>query len=185
MYNRIGALAKLAEASSDSAKGELKKTLKKIDKGLRQSITDLQRIVSPKEIPDDDVEEDLFKKICNNHQKLFNQKIKYMNSSQKPIDLDKRFSNYRWDLECILQECLNNAGKHSGAKNIDVKLAIKNDTLTLSVKDDGKGLKTTELKDISPEHLGFKGIAERVKKLNGGINISSNGGTRIEVKISC
>ena len=84
----------------------------------------------------------------------------------------------------ILQEALTNVAKHAQATEVTVQLARENDSLCLSVEDNGKGFdskKTT----FPKEGLGLFSIKERVKLLNGdfGINSKTNRGTKLNVKI--
>jgi len=89
-----------------------------------------------------------------------------------------------WDIECILQECLNNAGKHSGAKEIKVNLSRGNGSILLEVADNGKGIGGLDVSKLSGDHLGLKGIIDRATKLNGDVDITSKDkGTKIVVCI--
>lgn len=51
-----------------------------------------------------------------------------------------RVSLYR-----ILQEAINNVGKHSGATQVDVNIKYQNRLLTITILDDGCGLKGSDL----------------------------------------
>lgn len=185
IYNRLGALAKLAETGSYNANGDVKKTLLKIDKDLRQSVSDLQRIIStnaPKSNYQYNLSEQL-KNICLNHEKNYEQKIEYINSINFKENGDENLHDFYWNLECIIQECLNNAGKHSDADNISINLSGENGTLSLFIKDDGKGIGKFDVNNIPAGCLGLKGIIYRVKKLEGKIDILDNQGTEIKISI--
>ena len=84
----------------------------------------------------------------------------------------------------ILQECVSNIIKHSNAKNAEVLINNDESSITLKISDDGKGF-TTEENDLIKAQSGFglKGIEERVKMLNGKIEIQSlkNIGTTVSV----
>ncbi|WP_027000149.1 histidine kinase [Eisenibacter elegans] len=75
----------------------------------------------------------------------------------------------------IAQEAVNNALKHSQAKNIFVQL-IEHDTyLELTIEDDGKGFDTT-LFQKNPKGLGLKSMSDRAKAIDAEIFIDSHPG---------
>ena len=77
----------------------------------------------------------------------------------------------------VVSEALTNASKHSGATRVWVTVRIENETLRLSIRDDGAG-------GADPSRgSGLIGLADRVGALQGTIEIESppGGGTRIEV----
>jgi PAS domain S-box-containing protein len=84
----------------------------------------------------------------------------------------------------ILQEALTNVAKHAQATEVTIQLARENDSLTLSVEDNGKGFGPRGI-TFSKEGLGLFSIKERIKLLNGEFEISSkaNKGTRLNVRI--
>ena len=77
----------------------------------------------------------------------------------------------------IVSEALTNASKHAGATRVWVTLRVENETLRLSIRDDGAG-------GADPARgSGLIGLADRVGALQGRIEIESppGGGTRIDV----
>ncbi len=84
----------------------------------------------------------------------------------------------------IIQECLNNVGKHSGASNVVIRIELLKHRINLLIKDDGCGFSVDEvLTDNKGERYGLVGMRERVMLLKGEINISSepSKGTSISV----
>jgi signal transduction histidine kinase len=80
----------------------------------------------------------------------------------------------------ILQEALSNCRKHSKAKHISVSMLAEAEALKLTIHDDGKGFNTT----IRKPGIGLTNMAERIKTIDGEINISSGkGGTTVSVSI--
>ena len=57
----------------------------------------------------------------------------------------------------VVQECVNNAVKHSGAKNITITLELSNDSgdLALSVADDGMGISSEKINQTN--RFGLRG----------------------------
>jgi signal transduction histidine kinase len=76
----------------------------------------------------------------------------------------------------IVQEALNNAVRHSGAKNARIILSQSPRGLQVRVTDDGRGFDTARARG-----LGLLGMEERVSRLGGKLtNVSSpSGGTEI------
>lgn len=88
----------------------------------------------------------------------------------------------------IIQECLNNIRKHSGASSASIIIERSQTKLNLSINDDGIGFDPENYrKNLSPIEGGFGliNIKERVNLLNGNIKIisSKKSGTRLTVSI--
>ena len=71
----------------------------------------------------------------------------------------------------IVQECLNNIVKHSQAAKASVTIQRAEKSVTLIIKDDGRGFDAANLN--GHWGLGLNGIAERVKILRGTYSIES------------
>jgi PAS domain S-box-containing protein len=83
----------------------------------------------------------------------------------------------------VLQEALQNAAKHSGARHATVELSVIANEIHLVVSDLGKGFDLNDT--VSGRGLGLTSMQERVRVVNGCITIRSTplGGTTIEVRI--
>ena len=94
------------------------------------------------------------------------------------LDIDRSTTIFR-----IFQETLTNVIRHANAKNIIVQLTGKDNTLTLSVKDDGIGISPEQVSDI--RSLGLLGIRERALVWNGNVDILGvhNQGTTVTIDI--
>jgi signal transduction histidine kinase len=75
----------------------------------------------------------------------------------------------------IVQECLRNLKKHSGAQQAVVRLRVNAGKLNVSVLDKGCGFDTRELSH--KEGLGVRTMEERVRSLGGEFVIQSAPGT--------
>jgi signal transduction histidine kinase len=85
----------------------------------------------------------------------------------------------------IVQEALTNVFRHSGAREARVELAQTNGQLTISVRDDGKGIpkRLTEFKPGSVG-VGIGGMRQRVSELGGKLKLeNANPGTLVQVVI--
>jgi len=86
----------------------------------------------------------------------------------------------------IIQEALNNIGKHAAATKADVNLAFADSQLTVAIKDNGKGFRLPDaVGDLSSSgKLGLVGMNERVSLLGGTLVIQSKPGEGTTVDLS-
>lgn len=89
----------------------------------------------------------------------------------------------------ILQEALSNVNKHASAQNVAVNLAVTEDSIQLSISDDGMGFDPEGLKARKFDKLkggfGLEGIRERIELVRGVMEIASapGKGTTLTLKI--
>lgn len=83
----------------------------------------------------------------------------------------------------ILQETLTNVARHAQATQVEVSLMMKDQTLILTVEDDGRGITGQEIAD--PRALGLLGLRERVAQWGGecAIHGTPGRGTSVTVQI--
>lgn len=83
----------------------------------------------------------------------------------------------------IIQECYNNAIKHSGGNQISISLKTEDEKYLIEVKDNGIGFNEDDMEKKNC-HFGLSIMKERVSILNGKMNIQScNKGTTIKIVI--
>jgi two-component system, NarL family, sensor kinase len=84
----------------------------------------------------------------------------------------------------IVQECLTNIHRHSGAKHALIRLSRTPEQLHLVIEDDGKGMSPEKTAEIQSggSGVGIRGMRERVRQFQGNMTIDSDSsGTRISV----
>jgi signal transduction histidine kinase len=106
-------------------------------------------------------------------------------SELQEIDLPQKVCR---ELARIVQESLVNVRKHSGARNVLVRLARRSGNLQLTVEDDGRGFPFSGTMSEAQLDATGKGpaiIRERVRLLAGELTIESTPGhgARLEVRI--
>jgi PAS domain S-box-containing protein len=81
----------------------------------------------------------------------------------------------------VLQEALTNARRHSGARNVEVRLRAEGEALVAAVIDDGRGFHPASART----GVGLVGMGERIEGLGGKIEVSSRSGegTKVTVKV--
>jgi signal transduction histidine kinase len=82
-----------------------------------------------------------------------------------------------------VQEVLNNALKHAKAKNIMVTLHYFSTTFELSIKDNGKGFDTQNIKPetMASSGAGLRNMQRRMELIGGKCRINSSIGEGTEV----
>ena len=81
----------------------------------------------------------------------------------------------------VLQEALTNARRHSGARNVEVRLRMEREEVLAEVSDDGRGFDPASTRT----GVGLSVMRERVEALGGNIEVESvpGEGARVEVRV--
>jgi two-component system sensor histidine kinase UhpB len=82
----------------------------------------------------------------------------------------------------IAQESLTNVARHAGARNVSLDLALERTTLTLRVRDDGRGITAEEAAGRS---MGLGGMHERALLVGGTLSVAqcAEGGTEVRLVV--
>lgn len=108
----------------------------------------------------------------------YNKTIHIDDKSLVNVDTDTRIALLR-----IIQEAVTNIIKHARAKNVSILIYEEEDSLILTISDDGIGLGGKK-SGSDKSTMGLESIRRRVQYLNGETNINSNAeGTEIMVSI--
>lgn len=99
-----------------------------------------------------------------------------INMENKSINSTSSVIIYR-----IVQELLNNIVKHAAAQKALVQLVLQDNTLLVTVEDDGKGLDLQQIENAPG--IGWKNIRSRVEFLKGAIDIQSTPGKGVSVNM--
>ena len=84
----------------------------------------------------------------------------------------------------IIRELVSNAIRHGQAKNIRIAGGRDGGRILFSVRDDGCGFDPASIPGMRQGHFGLSGIRERIRKLNGILEISSSPGAGAKFTIS-
>ena len=94
------------------------------------------------------------------------------------LESDRQTVLYR-----IAQEAVTNAGRHSGAREVDVELLVEDDGRTrLRIRDDGRGFDPAQHRGDS--RLGLTGMTERARLVGGELDIRSTPGAGTSITLS-
>lgn len=85
----------------------------------------------------------------------------------------------------VIKECLGNAVKHSGCNEIHIRIDDSdNKNLIIDIEDNGTGFDIEEKKLEKNKHFGLIIVRERVKLMQGTIDMTSNeNGTKVQITI--
>jgi signal transduction histidine kinase len=95
---------------------------------------------------------------------------------ERPLDRHASTAVFR-----IFQEALTNVTRHAEAKHVDVRLECRAEALSLTVKDDGKGITAEAAR--SPRSLGLLGVRARARRLGGSVEITGAPGSGTTVSL--
>jgi signal transduction histidine kinase len=90
-------------------------------------------------------------------------------------------SNIETVLYRIIQECVNNVIKHSGANTLDISLIKDTDGIAATIEDNGNGFDAKNKEKF--EGIGLKNIISRVQFLKGTVDFDSSVGNGTLVAI--
>ena len=82
----------------------------------------------------------------------------------------------------VVQESLHNVAKHAQARNVDIKMERKGETLRLVIEDDGMGMRPVT-NPMRPS-FGMAGMQERITTLGGQMKVDSRKGEGTKISIT-
>jgi signal transduction histidine kinase len=112
--------------------------------------------------------------LVNNFSKIYNVEVRFQQA-----DINHLFNEeFQRIIYRILQEALNNIGKHAGAKHVSLVIIEEDRAVRFTVKDDGRGFNVQKTLDqkSADKGMGLEAMSERVRILGGKINIVSRPG---------
>ena len=96
-----------------------------------------------------------------------------LSESKTNRTLPKDFGWLPDDVEVAVQECLTNIHCHSGSKSATIRLSNNTQSTSIEIQDEGTGISAEKLLAIQGQRsgVGISGMRERVRHLNGTLNI--------------
>jgi two-component system, NarL family, sensor kinase len=96
------------------------------------------------------------------------------------VDVDPELGRLDTEIETALfrvaQECLLNVHRHSNSSTASVSLRRENGIIELKVRDEGVGMRISPDSDGVELGVGLLGIKERIRQLEGNVEIVSDSG---------
>lgn len=169
-----GMLANIRMSISSLNPDKSNEIYKKIDK----SISEMRRIsrnLMPETLKNLGLEIAL-KELCESmSQKHFFIQFEAFNISNE-IQFQSQLTLYR-----ITQESISNVIKHAQANNVIVQISQYENTLNLTIEDDGIGFDKSKI----VYGMGLRNIENRVRLINGTVDILSSNGNGTTINITC
>ena len=121
--------------------------------------------------------------------RTFCDKITLIKAIEINIESNIQKERFKWVLEKIIYrvitELINNTLKHSKALSINIKMILQDNYLLIEYFDSGKGFNVEEKLKNDNEGLGLKNIINRIKIIDGIVDIKSNNkGSFFTIKIN-
>ncbi|MDO5614638.1 MAG: ATP-binding protein [Cruoricaptor ignavus] len=113
---------------------------------------------------------------CENNSTAKTEISFYGHNLEEVLDSNQKLNIYR-----IVQELITNAIKHAQASKISVQVTKNKQLILIDVEDDGIGFDTQQ----NHRNLGLDNIKQRVKSLNGEMNIISKPKEGTFINITC
>jgi signal transduction histidine kinase len=104
--------------------------------------------------------------------------IDYTLNFQDDIPKTAILQDAQRNIYLTLKEALNNTIKHAQANSIVIALSISGSLLTLNITDDGNGF---DMGKIKKNGNGLVNMAERIRKINGTFQLTSNPGKGTDI----
>jgi two-component system NarL family sensor kinase len=149
---------------SPEDKQAYEKSIALVDEGCREV-----RAVSHSIMPNALLRAGLSNAVKEFIEKLDNRKLK-INLHAEGLN-ERLDSNIETVLYRVIQECVNNVIKHSGANALDISLIKDSDGISATIEDNGKGFHVIDKQ--KGDGIGLKNIQTRVTYLKGTLDIDS------------
>lgn len=167
-----------AEGCSDEVAEILQDVQEKLI-GISEDVHRISRQLHPSVIEDLGLVQALSSE-CDNFSRLENIPVKLefeIGSVEPPLD-------FSVPLFRITQESLRNIQKHAHAQSVSIQLVRENNSIILTIKDDGQGFVPDIVKNMPG--LGLKSMRERMRLINGTISYTSREGqgTVVEARVT-
>ena len=178
VYNRLAALAGHIESGGVGVDptvpaGE-----------IRGALSDLQRIlgdVDARTATSGDAGARLFDDLVSDQSARWNMAVE-LHGRDALAELDPRLA---WELQCVVEEALTNAGKHSNAGHVVVTASREGGRVRIVVTDDGCGIASALEADGLPSKAhGLRGVTDRMHAAGGTMSLTtSDHGTTVTVDV--
>jgi len=145
----------------------------KIQIALSDALQEIRSLSAGLVIPDlkDQPAKEAILKVIERHEKRTSTQVRHqIKRIPDALKTSTKICMYR-----LVQEGLNNAFNHGKGIDQNIRVAIEDNYLILTISDGGPGMDITDFDKINEsEHLGLRGLRERVESLGGNFLVSSS-----------
>jgi len=174
VYNRLSALSKRVEMTSDELSADVARSLSSVAGDIRDTVAELQDILGDTRsqtaaIVGVDPLRSQLEHVCRSQAERLGIRIEF----EAPDVLPVIASQLGWDLQCVLEEAITNSVRHGGAQNVRVTVEPHATEIELAVQDDGRGLERTSIDELPESSTGLRGMRDRLRLHGGSLDIAS------------
>jgi signal transduction histidine kinase len=171
---RLGAAVELFAQDPEAAKPHLLEAEKLVDK-VRKELTDLILELRPADLESGGLPHALHRYAVDwaHHSDI---EIEMQVHGERTLPLEVEQTLFR-----IAQEALANTARHSQARHAEIALIYNEDTVTLTIVDDGRGFDP----DNQQSGLGLQSMRERAELINGTLALQTQPGEGTLVSVRC
>jgi two-component system sensor histidine kinase DegS len=176
LFHKIELGVRYIDMDAEKAKQELNT----VGKSLRSIINEMRGIIfnlRPVDLGDDGLRSDLEHLAY----KLNEQNLFFVSTDIDEIDFHNNITQvsvYR-----IVKECLTNAFTHSKGNQLFFSMKKADNSCVITIKDNGVGFDFEKIKNKLKNHFGLSVLQERVRLLDGILNIESKVGSGTTITI--
>lgn len=176
VYNRLSALSKRVELTSESISAEVARSLGGVAADIRETVADLQDILGDTrrqtaEMVGIDPLRSQLEHVCRAQAARLGVTVAF----EAPDALPVLASQLGWDLQCALEEAITNAARHGNADTVRVTIDVTASALELAIRDNGTGSKATDIDALPTSSTGLRGMRERLRAHGGSLLIDAAG----------
>lgn len=156
-----------AEFTSEEQKKSFEKIISLVDESCREVRT-VSHIMMPNALLKNNLAEGIREFVSKLNPEAMKVDV-YTEGLDERLDTGVETMLYR-----VVQECVNNTIKHSGATNLDISLIRDKDGISGTIEDNGKGF---DIQDPRIKNgIGMRNITSRITYLKGSLDIDSSPG---------
>ncbi|NND82754.1 MAG: sensor histidine kinase [Gammaproteobacteria bacterium] len=174
------AVLRLDQVSRSQESKELGQEFHAVKEALDGALTEIRGISTGLVLPelDDLTLEQSLQRVVSRHGANSKVEVKqYYQNLPEQVPMPIKICAYRF-----IQEGLNNASRHGKAEKCRVSAHVKDNVLSLSLKDNGMGFRKSSLNQEGG-HLGLMGLKDRIESLGGEFKINSELGVGTAIKV--
>ena len=170
---QLGTVLTLYDSDPQQAKKHLQEADTLVD-AVRNELTNLVHELRPLELEEKDFSEILRDYVMEWSQRSGIESTININGKDQ-ASLEAREAMFR-----IAQEALANILRHSSASTVELSIEFSDDTITMTIKDDGCGF------DVQAQHagLGLSSMQQRAQALGGSLVIDSSPGQGTQITVT-
>ncbi len=172
VYNRLSALSKRVEITGETLSSEVGRSLEQVAEDIRDTVTDLQDILGDARqrtasLTGKDPLRSQLESVAREQAARLGVAVDLSVADPMPA----LSAQTGWDLQCVLEEAINNSVEHGNASAIKATVELVDEALVLRVTDNGSGMAATDVDSLSEEHLGLRGMRNRAERHGGSFKV--------------